>query len=369
MSDETLCTPQRLPIVQSWAEDETLYSWCCRWHRLTMNRTRSSGNALFGVPSAAKVWISPNPFGHFSAVTGTTLGHPFAVVRGRTIVGSFLALARPEDRRRVETGEIPPSFVVSAKSGIPLSLRYCPRCASRHRSSLGIALWRMSHQLPGVVVCTEHGQPLVEHIGKRQSWSLPGTDDSREIDIASGAEFVALRSVAVAARYIVESGVLDADILRARGQIVVCESYGALDVKRLDPHAVHSDWQSSALAGWCRRVQPEQVAFPEFWITDILRSRRSERNPMKWAFLLAYFQERAWSPIEGFFAHAKSMVDHQLHLWSQMESIPISVLDAFAKARNSRQAGRIIGVTGSTVRHWVRASPELAAVSRHWRLR
>ena len=281
-----------------------------------MNRTRSSGNALFGVPSAAKVWISPNPFGHFSAVTGTTLGHPFAVVRGRTIVGSFLALARPEDRRRVETGEIPPSFVVSAKSGIPLSLRYCPKCASRHRSSLGIALWRMSHQLPGVVVCTEHGQPLVEHIGKRQSWSLPGTDDSREIDIASGAEFVALRSVAVAARYIVESGVLDADILRARGQIVVCESYGALDVKRLDPHAVHSDWQSSALAGWCRRVQPEQVAFPEFWITDILRSRRSERNPMKWAFLLAYFQERAWSPIEGFFAHAKSMVDHQLHLWS-----------------------------------------------------
>lgn len=331
-----------------------------------MNRTRSSGNALFGVPSAAKVWISPNPFGHFSAVTGTTLGHPFAVVRGRTIVGSFLALARPEDRRRVEAGEVPPSFLVSAKSGIPLSLRYCPKCASRHRSSLGIALWRMSHQLPGAVVCTEHGQPLVEHIGKRQSWSLPGTDDSREIDIASKTELVTLRSVAVAARHIVESGVLDADMLRARAQLVMCESYGVLDVKRLDPHVVHSDWQSSVLAAWCRRVQPEQVAFPEFWITDILRSRRSERNPMKWAFLLAYFEEFSWSSIENFFAQARSVEDHQLRLWARMESIPFKVLDAFAKARNSSQAGKIIGVNGSTVRHWVRANPELAAVSQHW---
>ena len=87
---------------------------------------------------------------------------------------------------------------------------------------------------------------------------------------------------------------------------------------------------------------------------------------MKWAFLLAYFEELSWSSIENFFAQARSVEDHQLRLWARMERIPFKVLDAFAKARNSSQAGKIIGVNGSTVRHWVRANPELAAVSQHW---
>ena len=366
MSDEVVCEPSQAPVVPAWAEDETLYSWCCRWHRLTMNRTRTSGSALFGVPSAAKVWIAPNPFGQFCAVTRGALGHPLAILRGRTIVSSYLPLARPEDRRRVESGEVPPSFLVSAKSGIALSLRYCPKCARRHESALGIALWRVGHQLPGTALCVEHGQPLIEHVGKRQLWSVPGTEDHREIDIRTKAEFEAMRTVAVAAKYIADSGALDVDILRRQAQLVVCEGYGVVDVKRLDPRVVDADWQQSTLASWCRRFQPQQVAFPEFWLTDILRFRRSERNPMKWAYLLAYFQERSWSSIDGFLAHARNAADRQLCLWSQMESIPLVVLDAFAKAKNSRQAGKIIGVNGSTIRDWVRTHPELVAVSRHW---
>ena len=334
-----------------------------------MNRTRSSGNALFGVPSAAKVWISPNPFGHFSLVTRGCLGNPLSILQERTILGSFFPFARPEDRRRVEAGEMPPSLLVSAKSGIAHSLRYCSKCASRQESSMGIALWRMCHQLPGVVVCAEHGRPLVEHLGKRQLWSLPGTEESREIDVDSKAEFEALRSVSQAARRIFESAAFDLELLQAKARLVACEGYGVLDVKRLNPRVVQSDWQSSTQARWCQRVQPEQVAFPDLWLTDVLRSRRSERNPMRWAFLAAYFQERGWSRIDAFFTQERNPFDNQLSLWTQMGTIPLTILDAFARAKNSRQVGELLGVNGSTVRHWVRTHRELAVASQHWEWR
>lgn len=39
-------------------------------------------------------------------------------------------------------------------------LRYCPACVDEMEAKLGELYWRRSHQLPGVVVCVDHGTPL-----------------------------------------------------------------------------------------------------------------------------------------------------------------------------------------------------------------
>ena len=300
------------PVAPSWAGDESLYSWCCRWHRLTLNRTRMSGLVLFGVPSAAKVRIAPNPFGHFSTVTKGLLGSPADIVRRRTAVGSFLALARHTDRQCIEAGALNPAHVLSEKTGIAMRLRYCNGCVKRHQNLWGMAIWRLPHQLPGAVICLEHGRPLIELVEQRQLWSLPGNGTVREVDVASQSEIRALSLAAEAAVCIFDSEGLEVNELRERARSVVSEGYGALDTKRLDPERVDSDWQSSPLSQWCKRVFPGSNAFPPMWITNVLRSRRSERSPLRWAFLAAYFEERSWSSAKIFFSGGRNVSGHQL---------------------------------------------------------
>lgn len=357
---------EELPLALSWAGDETLYSWCCRWHRLTLNSTRVSGLALFGVPSAAKVRIAPNPFGHFNSVTKGLLGAPAAILRQRTAVGSFLALARLSDRHLIEAGDLNPAHVLSEKTGIAMRLRYCTRCVKRYQSVMGMSIWRVQHQLPGVVVCLEHGRPLVELMEQRQLWSVPDSGAVREIDIASGPEMQTLSFAAEAALLIFKSGGLDVDELRERARLVVVEAYGVLDTKRLDPERVHSDWQMSPLSCWCKRVFPDSSAFPSMWITNLLRSRRSERSPLRWAFLVAYFKERSWSSPKVFFNSACDLSGIQLSFWGDAADVPSSILHACTKSQNAIQAAQIIGVTAGTVRHWVRRHSALSSATAHW---
>lgn len=358
-----------LPIAPSWTSDETLYSWCCRWHRLTLNRTRVSGLALFGVPSAAKVRIAPDPFGHFSTVTKGLLGLPADIVRRRTAVGSFLALARHTDRQRIEAGALNPAHVLSEKTRIAMRLRYCSGCVKRHQNLWGMAIWRVPHQLPGAVICLDHGRPLIELVEQRQLWSLPDSGIAREIDVASRSEIRALSVAAEAAVCIFESGGFEVDELRDRARSVVSEGYGVLDAKRLDPERVDSDWQASPLSQWCKRVFPDSNAFPPMWITNVLRSRRSERSPLRWAFLVAYFEERSWSSAKVFFSGNRGVTGHQLSFWGDAADVPSLILHACTRSENANQAARIIGVTPGTVRDWVRLHAALACATAHWTVR
>jgi hypothetical protein len=43
---------------------------------------------------------------------------------------------------------------------LPKVLRYCPQCAAHDLKRLGETYWRRHHQLPGVLVCTEHRATL-----------------------------------------------------------------------------------------------------------------------------------------------------------------------------------------------------------------
>lgn len=45
------------------------------------------------------------------------------------------------------------------------SLRACPSCTKDDFALHGIGIWRLHHQLPLTVVCTEHAEPLIEFKG------------------------------------------------------------------------------------------------------------------------------------------------------------------------------------------------------------
>jgi len=358
--------PGTLPIALQWDRDETLYSWCCRWHRLTLNSTRRSGETLFGVPSAAKVWIAPDPFGRFAEVTRGQLGPPGSIFRRRTVLGSFLALARPIQRNRVLAGTLAPGYLVNAKTGIALTLRYCRSCATRQRDTTGLAYWRIDHQLPGVAVCLEHGTPLYALSERRQIWILPGFGTTKEISVASTLEFNGLAQVALAARHIFVSDALDVGLMVERARRIIGEAYGAKHAKHLDPKAVDSDWRASIIAKWCERTFHSSNAFPPLWITDLLRSRRSERSPLRWTFLIAYLQERSWATPQGFFLSDSNAMADQMNLWGTECEIPSAILNAFTASANPSQAAKRIGVHVITVRKWIKDNPGLSQVTAHW---
>lgn len=364
------CKQRRLIVlIPSWIEDESLYSWCCRWHRHTLNRTRTTGVALFGVASAAKVWDAPNPFGWFDHVTMGLLGTPDSILKSRTVAGSYLALAHPIDRRRVELGELSPAYLFSAKSGVKTSRRYCEKCAAEHFSLYGVAIWRITHQLPGVCVCIEHGQPLIEYVNNRQVWALPCSKGAGEIEIGSQGELEVMILAAKVAKIIFNCGVVDVNALRDGARRVLCEAYGALDAKRLDPEVVEHDWRCSTLCKWLGRTAVGSKAFSRLWLTDLVRGRRSEKNPLRWAFAIAYFGEQSWISVDGFFATTAVAQSSQLSLWVDSNKVPSQVLQAFQGATNINRAAESLGIAVTTVRRWMNTYPDLAAIAQHWKAR
>lgn len=52
--------------------------------------------------------------------------------------------------------------LVASNVRLPSALRYCPNCRTEMLRKRGELYWRRDHQLPGVLVCPNHGVPLAE---------------------------------------------------------------------------------------------------------------------------------------------------------------------------------------------------------------
>lgn len=52
--------------------------------------------------------------------------------------------------------------------------KYCPSCMQMQKAKWGVSYWRVTHQLPGALVCDEHGSPLHSHDALRYlNFTLP----------------------------------------------------------------------------------------------------------------------------------------------------------------------------------------------------
>lgn len=356
--------PYHLPFVSIWLEDESLYSWCSRHHMLTPHVTRSTGMALFGVPSSAKSKFTTANLPHFEKVTSGRLGTIYEILRTRTSMGAFMSLTARSSNWR-ESGALPFSSWAGTKVGALCSLRYCEVCHRQHEGVYGTGLWRMEHQLPGAAVCIEHSCSLREVAHHGQVWALPGDCPERALRVMNSRELELVSGVAIAANLIFRTEDLDVQCLKARATSVLCDLYGAIDGKHLDPGRVQTDWTSSQLARWLNREAPRLICCAPGWITDMLRGRKSASNPLRWALLAGYLKDLGVATPEALFAPS---VEHsaQLDFWDDSEHIPPAVVQAFICSGRLIEVAHRLGVSITTVRRWIRRRPALAVLCNGW---
>lgn len=183
--------PLQLPSI---ASGETLYSWCATVHRRACSLSATAmSQALFGKPNAARLHDFPGLLGEFSKRTEGLFGEPMELALHHSLMGYFLAFT-PEDRSRalldgVIQGSVPD---IKMRLGIPASgiggyhpLKCCQQCIESDLDSQGWPIWHLAHQLPSVLVCSEHKRPLVLRWDDttpvhRRDWIKPSAEPSAQ---------------------------------------------------------------------------------------------------------------------------------------------------------------------------------------------
>lgn len=173
--------------IPNWYGQETFYSLCSRFHRLVGHPLAAyTSMQLFGDRFGA---LRHDVCGHvqaFSDRTWTDRGDPATILLERTVLGYYLRFRDAQARRavidRLLTGG-PHALkqelgLLASGFGASHPLRACNACIEDDVRSLGMPTWHLEHQLPGVLCCPAHREPLWETSlkidgRKRLLWLLP----------------------------------------------------------------------------------------------------------------------------------------------------------------------------------------------------
>lgn len=149
--------------------DESVYSWCARFHRLNGGfDVRATSRLLFGHSTAALRHDFPFHLEHFQQKTRGDLGALPALLHARTLFG-FHAPFLPADvedevRRYLISGRNSVALrklgLARAGLGIINPLKLCPACTAEQQAQHGFTWWRASQQLPSSHVCDVHNEWL-----------------------------------------------------------------------------------------------------------------------------------------------------------------------------------------------------------------
>jgi hypothetical protein len=153
-------------------EDESIYSWCSRFHRLNSGfNARATSRLLFGHPTEALRHDFPCRLETLHQKTRGNLGRLPDMLRQRTLFG-FHAAFLPDDVSHEIQAYLLKGRGSSARSKLGLAraglggmspLKFCAACVEEQLKSSGVAWWRVSHQLPSSFMCEIHGDWLHSH--------------------------------------------------------------------------------------------------------------------------------------------------------------------------------------------------------------
>lgn len=343
----------------SWLEDETLFSWCARFHRCCPWSARTTARQLFGCSGAVKSRTAPSSIDHFVRSTKGLLGDAASILRMRSVAGLYTAPATGQSLRA------DPILCSNHKYGALTGLRYCASCLLEHRKAYGTGLWRIGHQLPGAAVCVSHGEPLRWVSRARFAWYLPEDLPARSMHFESTAELQTHCVASAAIRHFFHIADADVGVLVHSAVGLLCEHYRVLDGKRLDPTRLEEDWRRSHMGAWVAREAPSLKCCRPGWIADMLRGRRSERNPLRWAYLAAFLKELGLAEPEDLFVERHSS-DAQIGLWEIQCGVSGAVLDAFGRSHSFADVARSLNVAVHTARRWARLHPALQRTALAW---
>lgn len=235
---------QRLP----WLPDETLFSWCSRYHLMTANGLAgATAMQLFGRRRHCVAHDFPSNLAVLAERTSGSLGSCDSLIEERTLL-PFYAAFRSDQLYGHATLSLKGSGIGHLKYQLGLltgglgaahPLKACPHCMHEDRVRHSVAHWRRSHQLPGVWACPTHGIPLLASSLKldqraRYQFSLPDHAGLTHWSVLPGRR-VLDSSLAVLHRL-------------ARLSIDLC---GVEPGRLADPHAVAAAFlRGIALRGW-----------------------------------------------------------------------------------------------------------------------
>ena len=174
-----------------WLPDETVFSWCSRYHLLAANGLASATcMQLFGRRRLGLAHDFPTGLQALAQRAGGSLGATEDIIKDRTVL-AFYAPFRPAEMFERATRKMSSDGIGSLKyelglltSGLGAAhpLKACPSCLANDHQHFRVAHWRRNHQLPGVWICPDHGDALLLSTLKldqkaRFQWVLPAQAD------------------------------------------------------------------------------------------------------------------------------------------------------------------------------------------------
>lgn len=173
-------------LAVKWLPDETFYSICCRQHVYFGNvDSATTTKWLFG---SGKKYVHDFTYNldALSDFMVNTWGSPTSIIYHHTIVPFFFpfqtqgnVLAVEKALRGEKLGSLKYRLgLLTGRFGAAHPLKACTACMVSDRLDFGVAYWHLSHQYPGVILCSKHCKFLRESTANRQwsggfEWLLP----------------------------------------------------------------------------------------------------------------------------------------------------------------------------------------------------
>lgn len=161
-----------IPLLPPLYQDELLYSLLARIHWLSCsNSPKQTLDELFGNRYVRAGVALQTHLGDLSARLPPKRGLTPEKLAIDTTLFPYLTAFQPREVRdwtlsMLIKGSAEAVYVrlglVAGTVLLPAALRYCPACRVEMLAMHGELHWRRAHQLPGVLVCSEHKVPLAD---------------------------------------------------------------------------------------------------------------------------------------------------------------------------------------------------------------
>ncbi len=175
----------------AWLPDETLFSLCSRYHRLSKNyKSSSTCQQLFGHKLQGLAHDFPSRIDYLAAAADGVLGGPDEIIYRHSILPFYLPLAQEHIKtsaiaamRGEGIGHLKWNLgILTSRFRANHPLKACPKCLGEDVQNHRVAYWHRSHQLPGVWICPIHSEWLltasIKSTGvERFFWCLPNLNE------------------------------------------------------------------------------------------------------------------------------------------------------------------------------------------------
>lgn len=371
--------------------DETLHSVLSRYARLCGGSSRKA--AFAGERAAASFTqnvATPSRLGDLveALPCGARFSVPQIIARHTLLpyYAPFLTSIQLQQAQASMAGE---GKGLMLKLGINASriewasrTRFCSECVEEDIRRVGAAYWHRAHQLPGVLVCPNHGT-LLKVVDP--SWScrnsrqlnLPDDDGVQDHAIqldAAEETLPRLRQIAGSSLQLLglEPCSLPAGVVRAfllQGAADMDLTFGIahrLDLRRLSTHMV--SFFRTLPATWEYSILRECPAIiPATWVTKLLRRPRCTHHPLKYVVLASALEvELARIPClekpsvaacerpSSFFACSSQSMRSQ-PLIEGLDGLPAEIWKLALAGSEARQIADAVGVSQVYVYRAIRA--------------